>query len=166
MPSAEDRTTPREIRNFATLQLGLTGAFLVALFWVCGRTDADYPPTWLAVALVVPILLAAVLAERVWLRASPLPADGDRARLKAAALDIYTSQTVRKMLYVEASMLPAVIVGFVASYGGWPIVIAGFPGILLLAWEIWPSLRNVSRTAAMLESGGAESDLVNGFNAL
>jgi hypothetical protein len=95
-----------------------------------------------------------------------LAQDTDDVRLKQEALSTYASQTVRKMLYVEASMLPAVIVGFVGSYGGWPIVIAGFPGILLLAWEIWPSLHNVSRTAAMLESGGAESGLVDGFSAL
>jgi hypothetical protein len=166
MPSAEYNTTPREIRNFATLQLGLTGAFLVALFWVCGRTDADYPPTWLAAVLVVPIVVAAVMAERVWLRGKPLSQDTDGVRLKQESLSAYASQTVRKMLYVEAAMLPAIIVGFVGSYGAWPIVIAGFPGILLLAWEIWPSLRNVSHTAAMLESGGAESGLVDGFNSL
>ena len=65
MPSAEYNTTPREIRNFATLQLGLTGAFLVVLFLICGGTDADYPPPWLAALLVVPIILSVVLAERV-----------------------------------------------------------------------------------------------------
>ncbi len=140
MPSAEYNTTsPREIRNFAALQLGLTGVFLVALFWVCGGRDADYPPTWLAVVLVLPLVVAAFFAERVWLSAKPLNPDGDAVQVRAQALDAFASQTVRKMLIVEAAMLPAVIVAFVGSYGAWPIVIVGFPGILLLAWEIWPT---------------------------
>ncbi len=166
MPSAEYNTTPREIRNFATLQLGLTGAFLLALFWFCGGTDSGYPPPWLAAVLVVPIVVAAVFAERVWLSGKPLARDDDAVRLRATGLDAYAAQTVRKMLIVEASMLPAVIVGFAGSYAAWPIVIAGFPGILLLAWEIWPTRRNVSRTAAMLDSGGVDSGLIDGFKSL
>ncbi len=166
MPSAEYNTSPREIRNFATLQLALTGAFLVILFLLNGGSDANYPPTWLAVLLVIPIPVAAFLAERVWLSASPLSPSADSVQLRAEALSIYTSHTVRKLIYVEAAMLPGVIAAFVAPYGGWPIVIVGFPGILLLAWATWPTLRNVSRTAAMLDAGGAKSGLVEGFTAL
>lgn len=166
MPSAEYNTTPREIRNFAALQLGLTGAFLAALFWFCGGTEPDYPPPWLSALLVVPIVVAAVFAERVWLSAKPLDPSAGQARLRAEALDVYASQTVRKMLIVEASMLPGVIVGFVGAYGAWPIVVVGFPGILLLAWEIWPTLRNLTRTSAMLDSGGTDSGLTDGFNSL
>lgn len=166
MPSAGNDTTPREIRNFAAVQLGVTGAFLAALYWLLGGTEPDYPPTWLAIALVVPLVVGGVFAERVWLSAKPLSPDADDSRVRAEALDAFTSQTLRKMLIVEAAMLPAVVVGFAGSYGAWPIVIAGFPGILLLAWEIWPTLRNVSRAAVMLESGGTKSGLVDGFNEL
>lgn len=166
MPSAEYNTTPREIRNFAALQLGLTGVFLVALYGLCGGTDIDYPPPWLSASVVVPLVVAAIFAERVWLNGSPLPADLDRIRVKSASLDAYASQTFRKLIYVESAMLPAVVVGFVGSYGAWPIVIAGFPGILLLAWETYPTMHNTSRTAAMLDSGGAKSDLVEGFRTL
>ena len=166
MPSAEYDTTPREVRNFATLQLGLTGAFLVGLFLIVGGSDADYPPAWLAIALVVPIGVAAFLSERVWLSASPLSPDEDSSRVKAEALSIYASQTVRKLFICEASMLVAVVVAFIGPYGGWPIVIAGFPGLALLAWETWPSERNTSRTAAMLDSGGAKSRLVENFQSL
>lgn len=166
MPSAEYNTTPREIRNFAALQLGLTGVFLIALYGLCGGTDADYPPPWLSAALVAPLVVATVFAERVWLNGSPLSADLDQTRLRSEAVDIYASHTFRKLIYVEAAMLPAVVVGFVGSYGAWPIVIAGFPGILLLAWETYPTNRNTSRTAAMLDSRGAESGLVDGFKSL
>lgn len=166
MPSAEYNTTPHEIRNFATLQLALTGGFLVILFLICGGSDAEYPPPWLAALLVVPIVVAAFLSERVWLSGSPLPSDENAFDLKSQALSIYASQTVRKLIFCEAAILLAIIVAFVGPYGGWPIVIAGFPGIVLLAFETWPSLRNVSRTAAMLDSGGASSQLVDGFRSL
>ncbi len=165
MPSAEYNTTPREIRNFATLQVILTGAFLVALFWMLDGTDADYPPPWLAAVLVLPLVVAAFFAERVWLSGSPLEPGLDAFHLRNAALSIYASQTIRKMLLVEAAMLPAVIVGFGGAYGAWPIVIAGFPGMSLLAWETWPSLRNTSRTEAMLDTGGVKSGLVEAFQA-
>ena len=166
MPSAEYNTSPREIRNFAMLQLAITGAFLVVLFLINDGTDADYPPAWLAALLVLPLLASGFLAERVWLSASPLSPDTDAVRLTSEALNIYTAHTVRKLIYVEAAMLPGVIATFVAPYGGWPIVIVGFPGMTLLAWATWPSLRNVSRTAAMLEANGAKSGLVDGFNRL
>ena len=166
MPSAEYNTTPREIRNFAALQLGLTGVFLVALFWLCGGTDADYPPPWLSAALLVPLVVAAVFAERVWLNGSPLSAELDETLLRSEAVDVYASQTFRKLIYVEAAMLPAIALGFAGSYGAWPIVVAGFPGILLLAWETFPTRRNLSRTEAMLDSRGAESGLVERFRDL
>lgn len=163
MPSAEYDATPQEIRKFALLQVGLTTGFLGLLFWMFGGTDADYPPVWLAIALVIPIGLGAFLAERVWLTASPLPANSDALKLKADAIGIYASQTVRKLIYCEAPLLIAVIVSFVTNYGGWPLVIAGFPGLAVLAWETWPSVRNTSMTAAMLDSSGAESRLVESF---
>jgi hypothetical protein len=34
---------------------------------------------------------------------------------------------------------------------------------VVIAWETWPSLRNTSMTAAMLDSAGAESGLVESF---
>ena len=35
--------------------------------------------------------------------------------------------------------------------------------LLVLAWEVYPSPRNTSLTAAMLDSQGAESQLVESF---
>lgn len=163
MASDEFDATPSEVRNFALLQIGLTGAFLVMLFFMLGGSDADYPPTWLAVVLVALVGLGALMAERVWLSTSPLPADADPEDARRQAVGIFAAQTVRKLLVCEAPMLIAVIVTFVVDHGGWPIVIAGFPGMLVLTWEIWPSLRNTSLSAAMLDSQGADSQLVESF---
>ncbi|MEJ7634459.1 hypothetical protein [Aeromicrobium sp.] len=163
MPSDGYDATPKEIRLFAVSQVGLTGAFLVLLFFILGGTDADYPPIWLAVLLVVLIGVGAFFAERAWLSASPLAPDAPAHELTGQAINIYTSQMVRKVAICGAPLIFAVIVAFVGSYGGWPLVIAGFPGLAVLAWETWPSLRNTSMTAAMLESQGAETRLVERF---
>ena len=81
------------------------------------------------------------------------------------AVGIFASQIVRKLAYCEAGVIFAVIVGFVTPYGGWPMLIGGVPGLALIAFETWPSLRNTSMTAAMLDSEGAESGLVEAFRS-
>ena len=163
MPSDAYQSTPAEVRKFALLQIGLTAVFLAVLFFVLGGSDAAYPPIWLAVVLVALVAVGAVLAERVWLTASPLPADAGADEQHERALSIFATQTIRKLAYCEAPLLAAVVVAFVTDHGGWPLVIAGFPGLLVLTWEVWPSPRNTSLTAAMLDSQGAQSRLVESY---
>ena len=128
MPSAEYDATPSEIRNFAPLQIGMVGGFLVLLFFMFGGSDADYPPVWLAVALVVPIAIGAFFAERVWLSASPLPADAPPLELSNQAVGVFAAQTVRKFFYRFATLIPAGVVTFVGDYGGWPWSSPASPG--------------------------------------
>ena len=45
------------------------------------------------------------------------------------------------------------------------MLIGGVPGLALLAFETWPSLRNTSMTAAMLDAEGADSGLVEAFRS-
>lgn len=163
MPSAEYDATAREVRNFALVQIWLAGGFLVLLFFMFGGSDADYPPAWLAISLVVPIAIGAFFAERVWLSASPLPPDAPLVEQQGRAVGIFAGQTVRKSVYCFVTLLPAAIVAIVGDYGGWPLVIAGFPGVAVIIWETYPSLRNTSMTAAMLDSRGADSGLVESF---
>lgn len=163
MPSVEYADNPRELRNFAILQWVLTAGFFVLLFWMLGGTDADYPPIWLAAVLVVLVIVGAVFAERAWQSVTPLPAETAARDVRAEAIGRFAKLTVRKLIFCEAPMLIAVIVAFVTPYAGWPLVIAGFPGLLVLAWETWPSLHNTSMAAAMLDAAGAESGLVESF---
>lgn len=163
MPSDEEHSTPAEIRRFALLQITLTGLFLALLFFVAGGTDADYPPVWVAILLLALVVAGAALAERVWLTASPLATGADPDEQRERGVNVFAAQTLRKLVYCEAPLLLAVVVAFVTDHGGWPIVIAGFPGLLVLTWEVWPSPRNTSLTAAMLDSQGAESHLVESF---
>jgi hypothetical protein len=163
MPSVEYDATPAEVRSFALLQIGLTGGFLVLLFFMLGANDEPFPPVWLTVVLVALVAAGAFLSERVWLSASPLTPTAQPDETQREAIGIFAGQTVRKLMYCEAPMLVAVVVAFVTDHGGWPLVVAGFPGMLVLAWEVWPSPRNTSLSAAMLDSQGAESRLVESF---
>ncbi len=163
MPSVEYAENPRELRNFAILQWLLTAGFFVLLFWMLGGTDASFPPVWLAVVLVALVIAGAVLAERAWQSIPPLPASSTPGDVRATAVGLFAKLTVRKLIFCEMPLLIAVLVAFVTPYAGWPLVIAGFPGLLVLAWETWPSLRNTSMAAAMLDAAGAESGLVQTF---
>jgi hypothetical protein len=163
MPSVEYADNPRELRNFAMLQWTLTAGFFVLLFWMLGGTDADFPPVWLAGALVATVIAGTVFAERAWHSVRPLPVDTNARDLRGTAVGIFAKLTVRKLIFCEVPLLLAVLVAFVTPYAGWPLVIAGFPGLLVLAWETWPSLRNTSMAAAMLDAAGAKSGLVESF---
>lgn len=163
MPSESSAATAKDIRKFAILQLVITTAFLALVFWMFNGTDADYPPIWLIVVLMVAIAVAAFFSERVWLTGKPLdPAETAEVN-QGLALEQYASQTLRKLIYSEAPMLLAVLACFVFNYGGWPVLIIALPGLAVQAYETWPHLRNTSRSAAILDSEGAQSHLVESF---
>ncbi|MGI9084079.1 MAG: hypothetical protein ACR2FE_02165 [Aeromicrobium sp.] len=165
MPTSEYETSPSEVRTFALLQLGLTTVFLGLLFWALGGTDADLPPWWIIVALLLMVAISGLFAERVWLSARPLSPGVEPDQLRSQAVNVFAGQTVRKLAYCTVSVVFAVLVGFVGSYGGWPVLIGGLPSLVLIAFETWPSLRNTSITEAMLDAEGAESGLVESFRS-
>jgi len=165
MKTPEYETSPSEVRTFAFLQLGLTTVFLALLFLAFGGTDADLPPWWVITMLLAVVAVTGFMAERVWLSAAPMDPDADPDDLQVRAVGIFAGQIVRKLAWCEAGVIFAVIVGFVAPYGGWPMLIGGIPGLAVLAFETWPSLRNTSITEAMLDAEGAESRLVEAFRA-
>jgi hypothetical protein len=165
VPLPEYESSPEEVRRFALLQVGLTGGFMALIFLALGGLDADLPPWWLVGALLALVVVAGVLSERVWLQSSPLDPSTDPEELERQAVGVFAAQTVRKLMFCEGAVLVAILVSFVGSWGGWLILLVGVPGLLLLAFETWPSLRNLTTTEAMLEADGAETRLVEGFRA-
>ncbi len=165
MPSPDYETSPSEIRSFAFLQLGLTAVFLVLLFFALDGINPPFPPWWIIAVLLGVVAITGFLAERVWLSARPMTPDRDPDEMQAEAVNIFASQIVRKLAYCEAGVIFSIAVGFLGTYGGWPLLIGGVPGLALLAFETWPSLRNTSMTAAMLDSEGADSGLVEAFRS-
>jgi len=163
MAQNEYDATPRELRNFALLQIVLTAGFLAALFWMLGGTDADRPHWVVWIVLLGSVAIGGVLAERVWLSTDPLDPASDAEDNRQTAVGVYAGQTVRKLVYCEAPLILSVVLAFVLDAGGWPIAIAGLPGLVVLSFEVWPSLRNVAMTATVLDADGASSDLIDSF---
>jgi hypothetical protein len=160
---AEYDASAKELRSFSTLQVVITTVFVVVLYFVLGGTDAPRPSWWAMLALLVPVVVAAVLAERVWTGTPTLdPAtDGDEQNRRATA--VYAAHTVRRLAICQSAIIVAILVTFVAPWGAWPLVITAVPGIVLLAWETTPTLRSLSLTEALLDADGADSRLVESF---
>jgi len=163
MPSESSPATANDIRKFAILQLVITTVFLAVVFWMFNGTDAEYPPIWLIVVMMIAIVVAAFFSERVWLSGKPLDPDESAETNQNLALEQFANQTLRRLIYSEAPLLLAVLACFAFNYGGWPVVIIALPGLAVQAYETWPNLRNTSRSAAIFDSKGAESRLVENF---
>ena len=160
MPAPQD-TTPGEIRRVVQVQLGLTALFLVVVFVLLDGLDSEPPPVWLMVLPVVVLAIGTVLAERAWLSVKPL--EPDAPDLHSAALGAFVSQTTRKLVFCEGALLICVLLAFASDRAGWLVLIAGVPGLAVLAFETWPSARNLSLTAAMLDAHGTQSQLLESF---
>ena len=156
--------SPNEIRAFALVQVLLVAVFLALLFWAFGANDGPLPPWWVIVLLLLAPAAAAFFCERVWLEARPLdPADSPE-ELHARAVSVFAGQTLMKLYICTASIVFAIIIGFLfRQYAGWPVLIGGVPSMAVLAFEIWPSLRNTAMTEVMLDANGAESGLSDAF---
>jgi len=113
--------------------------------------------------MMLAIALGAFFSERVWLTGKPLDPNESAETNEELAIVAYANQTVRKLIYCEAPLIFAVFASFVGNYGGWPVLIAALPGLIVQAWETWPHLRNTSMSAAILDPKGAESRLVENF---
>jgi hypothetical protein len=156
--------SPSEIRGFAVVQVLLVGAFLAALFWAFGATDGSIPPWWLILLLLAAPAAAASFAERVWLDARPLDPKDSPEHLQEHAISVFAGQTLLKLYYCTASILFAIVMGFVfRTHAGWPVLIGGVPSLAVLAFEIWPSMRSTSMTEVMLDANGAKSGLSSAF---
>lgn len=163
MPSDSPASTAKDIRRFAVIQIVITVAFLAIVFLAFDRTEQDFPPIWLVVVLAAAIAVAAFFAERVWLRTKPLDPERPQEENELQALDAFTTQTLHRLIISESPLLLSVLLCFVGPWSGWPVLLAAVPGLALQVWETYPSLRNTSMAAAMMDSHGARSMLVENF---
>lgn len=156
--------SPAEIRGFAAVQVMLVAVFLVLLYWAFGGREGPIPPWWLIAPLLIAPALAAFFAERVWLDGRPFDPADLPDDVSGRAVSIFAGQTLLKLYYCTASIVFAIIIGFIfRNYAGWPIVIGGVPSLAVMAFEIWPSSRNTAMTEVMLNSNGVDTGLVRTF---
>ena len=156
--------SPNEIRAFAVVQVVLVAVLLALMFWAFGARDGALPAWWLIIPLLAAPAAAAYFSERIWLSGRPLDPEESADDLKAHAVSAFAGQTLMKLYLCTAAILFAIVIGFLfRQYAGWPILIGGVPGFAVLAFEIWPSVRNISMAQVMLDSNGAKSGLTDAF---
>lgn len=159
-------TTPPQVADvFRRLALVLALSPLL----ICGAVAFTIPtegaepvPPWLTGAIVAAVVLGFALAETLGSRVSPLTADESS---DAAALSIarYRTSMMLRFVLTEWPIIATIAVCFVLDHGPWPLVLAVAVGVPVLAYEIWPSGRNVRRVADRLEAGGVRSGLRETF---
>lgn len=163
MAQKEYETTPAGLRTFVLVQVGVTTGICVLIFWLLGDVQEPFPPLWLVAALLVPVAVGAFFAERVWMRGRPINPSDDPEIQRDTGVAVLAGQTVRKTWICELPIMLAVFVAFLAGHSGWPILTTAPLGILVLAFETWPSLRNVAMTEIMLNAHGAQADVIDAF---
>lgn len=123
------------------------------------QLSADPPPILVVVALLATVVLAYLTAEAVGFRVSPLPAGRphDASSRSQVSLARYQSSTFVRFAICEFPILVALVACFLLDHGLWPFAIVILPGVALLAYEIWPSARNLDKYATALELDGGVS---------
>ncbi len=160
---AEYDSSPKEIRNFAALQVVITAVFVLILYLALGGVDAPLPAWWVLLLLLLPTAVAAVLAERVWMSTPPLDPSEPAEEQRRRGVAIFAGHTVRRLAICQVPVIVSILVTFVAPWAGWPLVVGAVPAIALLAFETTPGLRSTALTEALLDTEGAESQLVEAF---
>lgn len=156
-------TTPSldDLKRIARLQVALVAVGLTVIAVLNGGLDlVDFPPVWFLVALAAVLALGTLLAERLGFAADPIaPQASDDAQFALAAKH-YQSRMMLRLALTEGALLVIALATFAFEYGRWPVVLAGLPGLAIMAFEVWPSIRNVEKIAAALESEGQPSHLL------
>lgn len=163
MAQTEYDTSPLELKKFALVQIGLTAGLSVLIFWMLGDIREPFPSWWLVAALYVPVIVAAWYAERVWMQGEPLNPHDDVEMQREMGVGVFAAQTVRKLWICLVPTAIAIIAGFAFPHGGWPVLLVAPVAIAVQAFEVWPSLRNAAMTEVMLNSRGAQSDVLESF---
>ncbi len=156
----------RAVRTLALAVVSAPALILVALLLVLPTSFDDAPSTPVALGLVGLVLLGVLAAEVLGFRAAPLSAtehaDHDAAR--SAAFGRYQALMFVRVALTELPVLAGVALSFALEAGAWPALVTIVLGVPAMAFEVWPSRRNVGRVAARLEAGGVRSGLDDAFS--
>lgn len=155
--------SPGEVRRFVALQVVIAAGFVVVLFLALGGTDDTRPPWWVMLLMVAPVAVAAFFAERVWMDAPALDPSDPVEEQRRRGVAVYAAHTVRRLAICQVPVIVSVLVTFIGPWGAWSLVVGAVPGIALLAFEAFPSLRSTTLTEVVLDADGAESGLVEQF---
>lgn len=155
----------KQIRVFVVFQLVVASVFSVLIGLMLGGTSADPPPWWIVAGLYVVLAAAILNVERSWIRIPPLDPERTGADAVADSLAAYQRHLARAFLVIQIPLLLSALYAFVSDHGGWPVLLVALPTVVALAFETWPSVRNVARVATALEAGGGSSGLPEAFGS-
>ncbi|RLV56998.1 hypothetical protein D9V41_04360 [Aeromicrobium phragmitis] len=155
----------KQIRTFVVFQLIVASVFSAVIALILGGVDAELPPWWILAGLYVVLAAAVLNVERSWTRIPPLASDTSGDHAVADSLAAYQRYMARAFLLIEIPLLLSALYAFVTDHGGWPVILVALPTVVALAFETWPSVRNVARIATALEADGASSGLQEAFES-
>jgi len=116
-----------------------------------------YPPTALAFGLSALVLATLVLAEAVGFRPPRSQGAADTETEADQEVLHYLNATMLRFALTESPIIFALAVCFVRDDGAWPYVITTVPAMVVMAFEIWPSRRNIEKFARAVEASGRQS---------
>lgn len=164
MSSNDTAPSPEELRRAVTLQVGLSAVFCAVIAVLRGGIDAPLPSWWLLALLVLVIAGTGYAAGRVPYTATPIDPAWSATAAHEASLTAFARQTFLRMAITGGGLAVVVLTSFAVEHAGWPIILGAPLGLAAMAWSTWPGLRNASITAAVLETAGARTGLVEAFS--
>jgi hypothetical protein len=139
--------------------LMLSSVLIGAALYVVVDGLGDYPSTPVALGLSAVVAIALVLAEAVGFRAKePVPEPDPAARGQQELQQYLTAMSLRFAI-TEAPIIIALAMTFTLDGGMWPYVITTVPALAVMAFEIWPTRRNIEKYARAVEADGRSSQL-------
>lgn len=156
--------TAQSVRILAFALITAPLFLVVALFFVLPTDWSNDPPVPWVLGLVGTVGVGFVAAETFGFRAQPLSrveyasTESGRVADRAALLQ-YQSLMFVRFAVTEAPMMVGIAVSFILDYGLWPFLITLVLGLPVMAYETFPTRRNVNRVAERLEADGVRTNL-------
>ncbi len=124
------------------------------------------PAGWAVVVLVLVAVANAFLINAVGYRYRPIPPETPADTARTTSIRQLQASTLLRFLLSELTALAAIFLAFFVDRGGVYLAVVGFAfAAALLAWNVWPSERVITRVQQALERDGGQSYLREGLGA-
>ncbi|GAA1610408.1 hypothetical protein GCM10009789_75940 [Kribbella sancticallisti] len=163
MSNPMNATRPPQATSLMTVMGSMLAAIplITLVMWFVLAVDGigDFPPTWAPLLILAAAAGAYSLCELAGFRTAPLQPGGRPADVERLSWQRFTSSTFVRFAVCEAVFLLSLPLAFIVD-SFWVILVGAVLAMPLLAWEVWPGVRNTQRFAASLESAGHPSYLL------
>ena len=145
----------------------VTGAMLGAIpiitvaLWATLASDGvgDFPAAWAPLTVLVAAGAAYSFCELLGFRTPALEySSRPAAEIEAESWRRFTQSTFTRFALCEGVFMISIPLAFVVD-SFWVVLVGAVLALPLVAWEVWPGVRNQQRFAASLEARGVPSYL-------